>query len=178
MLFFIKVSLVHWHIRQNNMQKRWICNRMCHTYFIINLQGGETGNIITLTQFEVGYLLSQTRNLLSKTHDNTESGNESDEDSNKPSLISEEKIDAMSSGDDSDTEPISTEMLEDIRDSSQSHPVINSRYARCKIHDRIRQGQAECKGSLLSTRKMGKGLHKVFRAIVNEIFQVLPILDE
>ena len=31
---------------------------------------------------------------------------------------------------------------------------------------------------LLSTQNMGKSLHKVFKAVVNEILQVLPILGE
>ena len=35
-----------------------------------------------------------------------------------PPLISEEEMDAVSSGDESDAEPISTEMLEDIHDNS------------------------------------------------------------
>ena len=39
-------------------------------------------------------------------------------------------MDAMSSGNESDNEPMSTEMLEDICDGSQSHPSINSRDAR------------------------------------------------
>ena len=34
-----------------------------------------TGNTITLSQFEEGTLVSENRNLLSETHDNTESGN-------------------------------------------------------------------------------------------------------
>ena len=40
---------------------------------------GETGDIITFTQFEEGNLLSDTQNLLSETCDDIESGNESDE---------------------------------------------------------------------------------------------------
>ena len=35
----------------------------------------------------------------------------------------------MDSGDESDHYPISTEMLEDIRDGIQSHPNVNSREA-------------------------------------------------
>ena len=42
----------------------------------------------------------------------------------------------------------------------------------------MKQSRAEWKGELLSTRNMGKGLHKDFKAVVNEIFQVLPILGE
>ena len=60
-------------------------------------------------------------------------------------------------------------MLEDIRDVSQSHPSINSREARYKIRDCIIQSQAEWKGELLLTQNMGKVLHKLIKAVVNEI---------
>ena len=36
-------------------------------------------------------------------------------------------MDAINSGDESDHDPISTEMLEDIRDGSQYHPNVNRR---------------------------------------------------
>ena len=84
----------------------------------------------------------------------------------------------MSSGDEYDAEPISTEMLEYICDGSQSHPSINRREERYKIHDLIKQSQEEWKGALLSTRNTSKGLHKLFKAFVNDISQVLPILGE
>ena len=42
-------------------------------------------------------------------------------------LISEEEMNAMSSGDDSDYETMSTEMSEDIRDGSQYHLNVNMR---------------------------------------------------
>ena len=44
----------------------------------------------------------------------------------------------MDSGDESDHYFISTEMLEDIRGGSQTHPNVNRREARYKICDRIR----------------------------------------
>ena len=75
------------------------------------------------------------------------------------------------SGDDSDHDLISTEMLDDICDRSQTHPNINRREARYKIRDCIRQIQTEWKGALKSTRSMGKGLHKVFKTVVKEISQ-------
>ena len=84
----------------------------------------------------------------------------------------------MSSGDESDDEPMSTKMLEDIQDGSQSHSSVNMLEARYKICDRIKLSKVEWKGELLSTWNMGKGLHKVFKAVANEIFQVLPILGE
>ena len=60
-------------------------------------------------------------------------------------------MDAMDSGDESDHDLISTEMLEDICDGSQTHPNVNIREARYKIRDRIRQRQLEWKGELKST---------------------------
>ena len=62
----------------------------------------------------------------------------------------------MSSVDESNAEPISMDMLEDIYDGSQSHPSINRRDSCYKIRDHIKQVQVECKGALLSTRNMGK----------------------
>ena len=71
---------------------------------------------------------------------------------------------------------MSTEMLEDIRDGNQSHPNVKRREACYKIRDRIKQRQSEWKGALKSTQKMGKYLHKVFKAVVREILQDLPPL--
>ena len=48
-------------------------------------------------------------------------------------------MDAMNSGDESDNYLISTEMLEDIHDGSQTHPNVNKREALYKISDRVRQ---------------------------------------
>ena len=58
-----------------------------------------------------------------------------------PPLISEEDMDAMDSGDESDHDIIYTEILEYIRDRSQSNPNINQREARYKIRYCIRQRQ-------------------------------------
>ena len=52
----------------------------------------------------------------------------------------------MDSGDESDHDIISTDMLEEINDESQTHPHVNRREARYKIRDRIRQRQPEWKG--------------------------------
>ena len=73
---------------------------------------------------------------------------------------------------------MSTEMLEDTRDGSQYYPSINRRYACYKICDRIKQRQQEWKGALLSTQNMGKGLHNVFKTVINVFSQDLPILGE
>ena len=84
----------------------------------------------------------------------------------------------MDSGNESDDELMSTQMLEYICDGSKSLPRVNSIEARYKICDCIKQGKMEWKGALSSTQNMGKGIHKVFIAVVNEILQVLPILGE
>ena len=61
-------------------------------------------------------------------------------------------------------------MLEDIRDRSQTYLNVNKREACYKIRDRIRQRQLEWKGALKATQIMGKGLHKVFKTFVKDIF--------
>ena len=48
-------------------------------------------------------------------------------------LLSVEETNALDSGDKSDDEPMSTEMLEDIREIIQPHPNINKREACYKI---------------------------------------------
>ena len=93
-------------------------------------------------------------------------------------MISEQDMDAINSGDESDHDLISTEMLEDICDGSQTHTNFNRREARYKIRDSIRQRQPEWKGVLKATRSMGKGLHKVFSTVVKKILQELTPLGE
>ena len=66
----------------------------------------QTGDVITFTQFE-------ERNILSKTRKDAESGDKSD---NKSIMMSEQDMENMNSGDESDHDIISTEMLEYIRD--------------------------------------------------------------
>ena len=131
----------------------------------------QTSNIITFAQFEEG-------NLLSEIHDDMYSDNKYDDYSTLPQLISEEEIDAVSSDDESDAEPMSTDMLEDISDSSQYHLRINRRKSHYNIRYCIKLCPSERKGAMLSTKNMGKVLHKVFKAIVNDIFQSLSILGE
>ena len=48
-------------------------------------------------------------------------------------------MDAMDSVDESDHDPISTEMVEDIRDGSQSHLIFNRIEAHYKIRNLIKQ---------------------------------------
>ena len=88
-------------------------------------------------------------------------------------MMSKQDMDAINYGDESNHDLISTEMLEDIRDGSQTHPNVNRIEARYKIRNCIRQRQLEWKGALKSTRRMGKVLHKVFSTVVKEISQEL-----
>ena len=83
--------------------------------------------------------------------------------------MSKQDKENLDSNENSDHDLIYTEMLQDIRDGSQTHPNINKREARYKIRDRIRQRKSECKGVLKASRSMGKGLHKVFSTVVKEI---------
>ena len=80
-----------------------------------------------------------------------------------PPLLSEEEMDAMDYGDESDHDLISTYMLENIHDGSQYHTNVNCREARDKIRDRNKKRQPEWKGALKSMQNMGKGLHKLFK---------------
>ena len=73
-----------------------------------------TGDIITFAQFEEG-------NIITKTCNDAENGDDSNENSILPPLMSKEEMDAMDSGDESDHDIMSPEMLEDIYDVSQSH---------------------------------------------------------
>ena len=77
----------------------------------------QIGRIITFAQFEEVEILTKTSNY-------AESGDESD---NESIMMSEQDMDAMNSGDESDHDLTSRDMLEDIRDGSQTHPKINRR---------------------------------------------------
>ena len=54
-------------------------------------------------------------------------------------LLGEEEMDAMDSVDESDNEPMSTHMLEEISDGSQSHLNVNRIESRHKMCDSIKQ---------------------------------------
>ena len=97
----------------------------------------QTGYIITFAQFEEGKILTETLN-------DAESGDESD---NKSIMMSEQDMENINSGDESYHDLISREMLQDIRDRSQTHPNVNKREAHYKIRDHIRQRQSEWKGA-------------------------------
>ena len=54
-------------------------------------------------------------------------------------MMNEQDMENLDSNENSDHDLISTEMLEDIRDGSQTHPTVNNREARYEIRDRVRQ---------------------------------------
>ena len=58
-------------------------------------------------------------------------------------------MDVMSSGDESDAETMSTEILEDICDGSDYYLRVNRRESRYIIRDCIKRIQMEWKGALL-----------------------------
>ena len=95
-----------------------------------------------------------------------------------PPLLSLEEMNVLDSGDDSDDVPMSTEMLEDICDVSQSHPDVKSRDARYKIHYNNKYRKLECKRELKATLNMSKGSQKVFKTFAKYISQDLPPLGE
>ena len=69
----------------------------------------QTGDIITFTHFEEG-------NLSSETREDAENSKKSNDDSIMPPLISKEEMYAMDSGDESEDEHMSTEIIENICD--------------------------------------------------------------
>ena len=84
-------------------------------------------------------------------------------------------IDDLSIYDDSDDRYISTNSIEDIWYGNQIHPELNTRDDRLKIRDCIKQTKSGWKGSELSANSMGKGLHKLFKTVVNELNNTLHI---
>ena len=87
-------------------------------------------------------------------------------------------MDVMDSDDKSYHYLISLEMLEDIRDRSQTYLNVNGREERYKINNRIKQIKLEWKGLLKATQIMGKGLHKVFKTLIKQILHELTPLEE
>ena len=79
---------------------------------------------------------------------------------------------------DSDDGSLSMSALEEIWDQSYVHPHIIAIDARFRIRDCIRQAQCEWKGEKLSEKRVGKGLYKVFKAVVNELKNSFPTLGE
>ena len=82
----------------------------------------QPGDIIMFTQFEEG-------NIWTKTRNDAESGDESD---TKSTMMSEQDMENINSGDESDHDLILPEMLEEICGVSQNHPKIDRKEARYK----------------------------------------------
>ena len=80
-------------------------------------------------QFEEG-------NILTETHNNAGIGDESDSES---LMMNEQDMEILDENEHSDHDIISTKVLEDIRDGSQTHPNVNKREARYEIRDRVSQ---------------------------------------
>ena len=78
-----------------------------------------------------------------------------------------DSIDESSTYIDSDEVPISINTIEYIQDGNYAHLDINTRDARFKTCYYIRQAKSEWKGAEISSNRMGKVLHKVFKAVVN-----------
>ena len=68
-----------------------ICTEVTYTPFATSSRE-QTGNIITFTQFEEG-------NILTKTRNDAESGEEPNNESIMPPILIKEDMDAMDSGD-------------------------------------------------------------------------------
>ena len=78
--------------------------------------------------------------------------------------MSEQFMDAINSGDESDHDLISTKMLEDICDGSQTHINVNRRETGYKIRDRIRQRQPEWKSQRLARLPLLKLCERIYIA--------------
>ena len=127
--------------------------RLAVTYTLYATSSKEqTGDVITFTQFEEG-------NILTKTRNDAESGEESDSES---IMMNKQDMKNIDSNEKSNHNLISTEMLQDICDVSQTYPNINKKEARYEIRDRVRQRQLEWKGVLRATHKM------VIKDIINK----------
>ena len=82
---------------------------------------------------EAGFI--QSGNILTETRNDEESGDKSDSES---LMMSEQDMENLDSNEKSDHDLISTEMLEDICDGSQTHSNVNKKEAHYKIRDRVR----------------------------------------
>ena len=101
----------------------------------------KTGDVITFAQFEEG-------NILTETCNDAESSDEYD---NEYIMMSEQDMENLDSNEKSYHDLISTEMLEDILDGSQTHPNVNKREACYKIRERVSKKKLQWKGALKAT---------------------------
>ena len=77
----------------------------------------QTGNVITFAHFEEGNILTETRN-------DAEGSDESDSES---IMMNKQDMENLNGKEKFDDNILSTEMLEDIRYKSQTHPSVNER---------------------------------------------------
>ena len=77
-------------------------------------------------------------------------------------------INESSTDNDSDNVSLITNTCENICYGNYVHPDINARDARLKVRERIRQAQSEWKEVYLSEKRIRKGFHKLFKAILNK----------
>ena len=119
----------------------------------------KTGDIITFAQFEEGYLLENRRSLVE---------DESISDS----------IDYSYVYDNSDDISINMDALEDIRDGNYVHLDINARDSRLKYVAILVKLKVNGKYQNSQRKSMGKGLHKLFKAVVEKLNHSLPDLGE
>ena len=87
-------------------------------------------------------------------------------------------IDWLSTDNADDDISISINTLEDIRYGSQIHQKIKVIGARLNNCERMKQTQNEQKGAEIPEKSTGKGLHKVYKDVVNELNNAFPNLEE
>ena len=87
-------------------------------------------------------------------------------------------IDESSTDYDSDNGYISTRSLKYIWYGRYVHPYINARDSILKICYRINKAKNDWTGAKLSAKRMGKILHKLFKAVINYFINSLPTLRE
>ena len=85
-------------------------------------------------------------------------------------------IDELYTDNYSDDGSISKNCLGYIWYGSQIHPDINAGDTILKIRDLIKQTQNEWKGEELSENSIGKSLHQVSKAVVDELNNLFPTL--
>ena len=115
-MFDEKISSALAYTSRPSSEAMTMCPEVTYTPYGTSLRE-KTGDIITFTQFE-------EVNILTKTRNDAES---CDESNNESIMMSKQDMDAMNSGDESDHDLISTEMLENIHGGNQTHPNVNRR---------------------------------------------------
>ena len=80
----------------------------------------QTDDVFTFAKFE-------EKNIITETRNDAESGDKSN---SEIFMMSKQYMDAINSGDESNHDIISAEILVNIRDKSQTHPNVNRREAR------------------------------------------------